>query len=456
MKIFLAGATGVLGRETVRQLVAAGHEVRGSARAPAQAAVVRGLGAEPVEVDLYDVDSLQRALQGCDVAIHMATHVPRIEDAWRLSAWNEHNRLRQEATPLLVQAAAAVGVRRVIKESVAFSYPDGGDDWITEDVDPVPDAFMQPTLDGERATLDGARHGIDGVVLRFGFFYGPGCRMEEQLSAVRSGVSPLLGSPDAYQPAIHIEDAAAAVVAALEVAPGVYNIADEPLTKRRWVEALAEAYGSRRKVRFAPPAALKLGGKKLDVLTRSQRVSSERFSTATGWRPQHRSAVEGLAATAAAAPVPGAGAERVAGLAAIGVRLALVYLAISQLLVGIWACFFPRSFYDDFPGLGMVWVSVDGPYNEHLVRDTGAWSLGLAVLVIIAAVTLHRTTVLAAAIAVVVATVPHTVYHARHTGAFDSTADALPSVLSLTAVALVALGIVVWAVRSARTATAHR
>lgn len=465
MKIFIAGATGVLGRATVKRLVAAGHEVRGSARSPQKAAMLRALGAEPVEVDLFDVASLETAMQGCDVAIHMATHVPRVENAWRVGAWAEHDRLRREGTPLFVQAAVSAGVRRVIKESVAFSYTDRGDEWITEDTPTTDNKFLQATVAGDEAALAAADHGVDGVVLRFGLFYGPETRMDEMVGAIRAGMAPVLGRPDAYQPSIHVDDAAAAVVAALDAPPGVYNVADEPVTKREWVDALKSAFGVKRKVRFAPAPALKTLGKKGEVLTSSHRISSARFTEATGWRPAYRSVVEGFEATARAlaehAEVAGAGGafgagalggggDRITGIAAIGVRAVLLYLVVSQLLVGVWATFFPRAFYDDFPGFGMVWVSVDGPYNEHLIRDVGAWSLGLAALLLVAAVTLHRATVLASALAVTVATVPHVLYHARHTGAFDSTGDALPSVMSLAVVAVVAAALLVWAIRSTR------
>ena len=96
-------------------------------------------------------------------------------------------------------------------------------------------------------------------------------------------------------------------------------------------------------------------------------------------------------------------------------RIGLGYLAIVALQVGLWAQFAPRSFYDDFPGLGRTWVSVDGPYNEHLVRDVGGLYLALAVLVIVAAVTLSRTMIATAAGAALVSGVPHFVYHVSNT-----------------------------------------
>ena len=122
-------------------------------------------------------------------------------------------------------------------------------------------------------------------------------------------------------------------------------------------------------------------------------------------------------------------------------RVLLGMLAVTGTTVGAWAAFAPRSFYDDFPGLGQVWVSVDGPYNEHLVRDVGALNLALAALAICALVTLARATIVATAIAWVVYGVPHLVYHARHLGPYDAMQSValLASLATTPAVALVVL-----------------
>ena len=116
-------------------------------------------------------------------------------------------------------------------------------------------------------------------------------------------------------------------------------------------------------------------------------------------------------------------------------------LVVSASTVGVWAAFAPRSFYDDFPGLGQVWVAVDGPYNEHLVRDVGSLNLALAVVTLCALVTLARSTIVASTLAWLAYGVPHFVYHARHLGPFDATQAiaVLGSVGSTSAVALVVL-----------------
>ena len=111
-------------------------------------------------------------------------------------------------------------------------------------------------------------------------------------------------------------------------------------------------------------------------------------------------------------------------------RAVLIYLAFSGALVGVWAAFFPRSFYDDFPGLGRIWVAVDGPYNEHLVRDVGQASLALAAVSLVAAVTMRSIVVTVAGAAWLIEAVPHFVYHVRHLDNYD-TADQVGNVVSL-------------------------
>lgn len=123
-------------------------------------------------------------------------------------------------------------------------------------------------------------------------------------------------------------------------------------------------------------------------------------------------------------------------------RIALGYLALVALQIGVWAQFAPRSFYDDFPGLGRAWVSVDGPYNEHLVRDVGGLYLALAVLVIAAAVTLSRHLIVVASVAVIVSGVPHLVYHVLNTDGLSS-GDLALSIGGLTLFAVIPVALIV-------------
>ncbi|MGK2949748.1 MAG: NAD-dependent epimerase/dehydratase family protein [Acidimicrobiales bacterium] len=299
MNVFVAGATGVLGRATVPRLVAAGHDVVGVARTEAKADQLRAQGARPVTVDLFDPVAVRRSLEGCDAVVHMATSIPMMTRAMGPKAWAENDRLRREGTRIMAEAAADAGVTVFVKETVCFFYPDRGDERITEDVPTERAAFSAATLDAEDTVEGFTASGRRGVVLRFGLFYSADARStEENLKMARFGLGPMIGRAEAYQPSIHVDDAAAAVVAALDAPAGTYNVADEPITKREWNDAFAAAFGTRR-LRSTPKLVLALGGKKVGVLAASRRVSSDHFRRATGWAPTFPDATVGLAHVAA-------------------------------------------------------------------------------------------------------------------------------------------------------------
>src|SRR6476661_7349655 len=130
MRVFVAGATGVLGRRAVARLVAAGHQVTGIARSPEKAAQLETLGAAPVGVDLFDPDGLRVAVAGHDAVVNLATHIPPLRDMARLSTWAENERIRRDASGHLVDAAIAAGARVFVQESLAFMYGEHGAEWI--------------------------------------------------------------------------------------------------------------------------------------------------------------------------------------------------------------------------------------------------------------------------------------------------------------------------------------
>jgi nucleoside-diphosphate-sugar epimerase len=303
MRCFVTGATGAVGRPAVRALLDAGHQVRGVARTPERAAALEAAGAEPVVADLFDHDGLVAAVAGSDAILHLATNVPSLSKMGFLPAWKTHNRLRTESTRHLLDAAHIHGVRRFVKESITFTYPDRGAEWIDESVPPDERAkALAPTLEGERLVL--AFHGAvgDGVVLRFGLFYGPDARStDEALRVARVHLAPAVGRPDGYVSSIHVDDAGSAVVAALGAPAGVYNVVDdEPLTRREYADAFAAAFDLPH-LRISPAGTLRaVAGRSARALTASQRVSNRRFREATGWAPAYRSAREGWAAIGAA------------------------------------------------------------------------------------------------------------------------------------------------------------
>jgi len=303
MKIFMTGATGVIGPGSVRGLVAGGHDVRAVARGDAKADLVRELGAEPVAVDLFDADAVRSAVAGSDAVLHLATNVPPIKTAAKAAAWATHNALRTTATEHLVAAGREAGTRIFVKESVTFSYPDRGDAWIDEDV-AVDESIgmLRPTLDGERIALEFAGDDRTAVVLRFGLFYGPYTRhTEEALRMARWRLSTVAGKRDSYMASLHTDDASSAVAAALRAPTGIYNVCDdEPLTRRAYLDAFSAGLGL-PKLLLNPPWTLRLvAGRASRVLTASQRCSNRRFRDATGWAPAFPNAREGWAAAGAA------------------------------------------------------------------------------------------------------------------------------------------------------------
>jgi nucleoside-diphosphate-sugar epimerase len=301
MRIFLAGATGVLGRATVPRLVAAGHEVRGVARSPEKAEQLRAQGAEAVTVDLFDADGVRDAVAGCDAVVHMATSIPVLTKGARLKGWAMNDRLRREGTRTLVDAALANGVTRFVKESVCFFYPDSGDAWIDEDTPVMPWPMAAATLDAEASAVGFTGEGRTGVALRFGLFYGPDARAtEEGLAMARRGFGPMIGRNESYQPSIHHDDAATAIIAALDAPSGHFNVCDDPITKGEWNAAFADAFGIDKTLRPTPKLVVKAGGTKMDVVASSRRVSAARFREATRWLPVYPDARIGLKATAAA------------------------------------------------------------------------------------------------------------------------------------------------------------
>ena len=303
MKVFLTGATGAIGSATVRGLRAEGHDVRAVARTDEKAAQLRTQGAEPVAVDLFDGDTLKTAVDGCEAVLHLATHVPPMRKMQSRNGWSEHNRLRTTANELLIDAALTTGAHTYVKESVTFTYPDGGDAWIDESTPPDESIDMlRPTLEGERMVERFTAEGGRGVVLRFGAFYGPTARIvDEALRLARWRMSIMAGTPDGYVSSVHTDDVAGEAVAALDAPAGIYNaVEDEPATRREYLDAFSGAFGVRR-LRPMPSWMVKLiAGSGAEAVIRSQRVSNRKLRDATGWTPKFPSVREGWPAVAAA------------------------------------------------------------------------------------------------------------------------------------------------------------
>lgn len=298
MRVFVAGATGVLGSSAVRGLVAGGHAVTGLARSAAGRDRLAAAGAASAAADLYDPASLRRALAGHDVVVNLATRIPAPSAALRAKAWRENDRLRAEASRNLAEAAAAEGALRLVQEAVSFVYEDGGGEWITERQPVRANAFSASSLTATENAMSFADAYRFAVVLRFGLVYGDEPTTRRQLERVRRGKPVVLGDPRGYLSPITVADAGAAVVAALAAPSGVYNVSGPPLTRAAWADALGAAAGSGTPAKFFSPLATRLARRKAEPFLRSQRISSDAFHNATGWRAKS-SVPEGLGVTGA-------------------------------------------------------------------------------------------------------------------------------------------------------------
>jgi nucleoside-diphosphate-sugar epimerase len=298
MRIFVTGSTGVIGRRAVPLLIAAGHEVTALVHSPGKRKELERIGAKAVTADLANLESLVRALQGQEVVVNLATHIPSTMLMFVPAAWHENDRIRREGSANLVSAATQVGVRRFVQESFAPVYPDMGDRWIHE-TDPIePVSYNRTVADAETSAQRFSQSGGVGVVLRFAAFYGPDARQTTDLmAAARLGFTPLLGPSTSYISSVSHDDAAAAVVTALDVPAGIYNVADDaPMTHREFADALADALHLSQRPKLPPPWMTALAGPLGRLLARSLRISNMKLRNA-GWAPRYRSVQEGFPAT---------------------------------------------------------------------------------------------------------------------------------------------------------------
>jgi 2-alkyl-3-oxoalkanoate reductase len=306
MKVFVAGASGVVGRPTVRRLVAAGHDVVGTTRREERAAQLREAGAEAAVCDVFDAEALREVVVAArpEVVVHALTALPQRFDP-KSDYLEETNRLRKEGTRNLVAAAEAAGARRIVAESVAFFYEPEGD-WVKGEEAPLfrdpPGRFAagrDALVSLERQVLEA--EGPEGVVLRFGWFYGPGTYYDRGGSVadeVEKRRYPVIGKGQGTFSHIHVDDAAAAYVAALDRgSPGVYNVVDdEPAPVREWLPVYAEALRAKPPRRVPAWLARLVAGKDLvATATTTRGASNAKAKRELGWRPEHSSWRQGFA-----------------------------------------------------------------------------------------------------------------------------------------------------------------
>jgi nucleoside-diphosphate-sugar epimerase len=310
MRVFVAGATGAIGRQLVPQLVARGHEVAGMTKRPENVDMVRRWGATPVVADGLDPESIGLAVSefAPEAIVHQLTALSGGIDLRHLERdFALTNRLRTEATDHLLSAGRAVGVSRFVAQSYAgWPYARTGGLVKSEDdpLDPSPPEAFRTTIDAIRH-LEEAVVGAewtDGIVLRYGAFYGPGTGLAtdppgDQAEMVRKRRFPLVGGGTGVWSFIHIEDAAAAAVAALEHGrPGLYNIVDdEPAPVRDWLPALAAALEAKPPLRVPRWVGRLAAGEAATVMmTESRGASNEKAKRVLDWHPRQPSWRQGF------------------------------------------------------------------------------------------------------------------------------------------------------------------
>jgi nucleoside-diphosphate-sugar epimerase len=308
MKIFLAGATGAMGKQLVPRLVAAGHEVVGMTRSESKRAQIEGLGASAVVADALDADQVASVIAKAEpeAIIHQLTAISSFDIRNFDRAFALTNRLRTEGTDHLLSAGRAVGVKRFIAQSYT-SWPyarTGGPVKSEEDpLDPTPARNMRESINAIRH-LEKAVTGADwteGIVLRYGGFYGPGTSMAaggEQFELIRRRRFPVVGDGGGVWSFVHIADAAEATAIAVERGRrGIYNIVDdEPAPVADWLPVLADKLGAPKPWRV-PKFIGRLAAGEVGVvlMTEIRGASNAKAKRELGWQPAHRSWREGFA-----------------------------------------------------------------------------------------------------------------------------------------------------------------
>lgn len=299
MRIFIAGASGVLSRATIRQAVARGHEVVGLVRSEDKARVVRALDAEPRIGDIFDPAFVRQAARGADAIMHLATAIPQKHRTARAD-WLANDRLRREGTRNLIDAARGAHIHAYIQQSVAFVYGDRDGAWVTEDQAPRPDPGLRSAVDAERMVLDAyADFGLPGVVLRGATLYaGDAWHTRALLDQVKQRQLPIIGSGEQYWHYIYVEDMARACVRAAEnPAPGeIFFVADDwPFHARDFLNYLAAQLHAPPPLQMPLAPAQLFLGQRATALARSVRYRTDKIKKMLGWTPRYPTYREGFA-----------------------------------------------------------------------------------------------------------------------------------------------------------------
>jgi 2-alkyl-3-oxoalkanoate reductase len=302
MRVFVAGASGAIGTPLVRQLVERGHSVIGTSRSPESAERGRAMGAEPVVLDVLDARAVRKAVLEAhpDAIVHQATALANARFSRNLDrTFAETNRLRTEGTDALLAAAREAGVQRFVAQSFASMRYAREGAWVKTEEDPLDPAPVAGTRETNAAMryLDETVTAAGGVALRYGGFYG--ADNDGMVEPVRKRQFPIVGSGDGVSSFIHLDDAAAATVLALEQgATGIYNVVDdEPAPIHDWLPVMAETLGADPPRHFPRWLARLFAGEAGVMMgTESRGASNAKAKRELGWTPRFASWREGFRA----------------------------------------------------------------------------------------------------------------------------------------------------------------
>ncbi|HET8846004.1 MAG TPA: NAD(P)-dependent oxidoreductase [Ktedonobacteraceae bacterium] len=283
MRIFVLGATGVLGRALLPHLMSARHDIRALVRSMSQVQALEAAGIEAVVGDGLQAETQQNLpelMKGCEAVIHIATAIPA--NLSEPGAWEATTRLRTEGTKVLLDAALQAGATCYLQQSIVMAYPDGGDAWLDED-QPLDTARARPWISDAVIEMEQIVRAVPSdrlrwIILRGGQYVGPGTGQEKLIELLRKGQIEIPGNGQRFLSPVHVEDMAEAIALAVEHALGgsIYHIVDQPLRYRDYLIGLADRLHLSR-----PPYNTPLPEEP------SFRCSNQRAQEQLGWHPQH-------------------------------------------------------------------------------------------------------------------------------------------------------------------------
>ena len=298
MKVFIAGASGALGRRLVRQFVARSHSVIGQVRNPKAESAVKEAGGDPRQADLFDAESLARAADGCDTVIHAATAIP-VKQKTTPADWAMNDRIRRKGTRCLTEAAAKIGAKTYLQQSIAWVARPKDESRFDERSPTVPVPAIQSVIDAEAIAREAeSAEGFTVSILRGGFFYDSESAHTRMIAdGLRKRQMPIIGSGEAEWALIHTDDAASAYVAVAEKPmSGVWHIVDNELVQvRTFLNEFAARLGAPAPRRVPVWLARWLAGEQaVAYFTKSTRTTNALLRHDFGWAPKYPTYRQGL------------------------------------------------------------------------------------------------------------------------------------------------------------------